>query len=158
MRGRAPAAAAALLALALTACGGGGGGEEDGGPSTEPSQTAVGSGGLAEDADPAPPGDGLPDEMVPPEELTPSGGEFTEEQQEYLTERVPRGVDPAAILELGTETCDRIGYLDRHDPEAAAEALRSGELPDAEAAIEHLCPEYADLLAEAAGGAAGGEE
>ncbi len=93
--------------------------------------------------------------MVPPEELAellPSGAEFTEEQREYLTERVPRGVDPAAILELGTEICDRLGYLDRHDPEAAAEALRGGELPGAEAAVEHLCPEHAGLLDETAGG------
>ncbi|MGK5529806.1 hypothetical protein [Streptomyces sp. URMC 129] len=139
------AAAAAALALSLTACGGGGGGGDDAAPPDPSASPSVEGqdGGSGEPTD-----DGIPDETVPTDELTPPEGEFTEEQQEYLADRVPEGADPAAVLELGTEACDRLGYLDRHDPGAIPEALAEGEIPNAEAAVEHLCPEYADLLAE----------
>lgn len=91
-------------------------------------------------------------DAVPRDELTPAGGgSFTEAEKDYLEGRVPEGSDPAAILQLGEEACDRVGYLERHDHEAAVSALRDGEIDNAEAAIENLCPEYRDLWAEASG-------
>ncbi|RBM15873.1 hypothetical protein [Streptomyces sp. PT12] len=149
---------AAALALALTACGGGDDGDGDDGAA--PTAPASASASEPEDEDAPGPGpedeqeeadDGIPDETVPTDALTPPEGEFSEEQQGYLTDRVPEGVDPGAILDLGAETCDRIGYLERHDRAAAVAALRDGEIPDAAAAVEHLCPEYAELLTEARG-------
>ncbi|RKN12140.1 hypothetical protein [Streptomyces radicis] len=146
-------------ALALTACGGGDGGGGDGDGDDGAAPTAPASASASDGAAPGPApedeqeeaDDGIPDETVPTDELTPPEGEFSEEQQGYLTDRVPEGVDPGAILDLGAEACDRIGYLERHDREAAVAALRDGEIPDAEPAVEHLCPEYAELLTEARG-------
>jgi hypothetical protein len=170
--------AAALLAVAvlLTACGGSGDGdaaaEPDAPVSTSPSASPDTSPdtsptGAATDAPPdeespsgadSPPGEEPGDDSrepaddpPSPDEPLPPEGEFTDEQQEYLDGRMPGGADPGAILELGTEACDRLGYLDRHDPEAAVTALRAGDIPGAEEAIAHLCPQYADLLSEAQG-------
>ncbi|TDC24184.1 hypothetical protein E1265_10475 [Streptomyces sp. 8K308] len=141
---------AAAVVVSLAACGGG---SDDGGtagteqPAVE--ATASSESPASQDPETSPEADGIPDETVPEEELTPAEGEFSEEQREYLADRVPRGVDPAAILEVGDEACYRIGYLERHDRAGALRALRDGEIPNAEAAVEHLCPEYAELLAEA---------
>ncbi|MGP3969047.1 hypothetical protein [Streptomyces sp. 6N223] len=142
---RALAAATLAAGLLLAGCGGGGGDEK------EEAAAAETPGAGAEAAVPGEPGaaDGIPDETVPTEELTPPEGAFTREQRAYLTDRVPVGADPAAILLLGAEACERIGYLERHDPDGVVAALRDGEIPDAGAAIEHLCPEYADLWAQA---------
>ncbi|RKN45917.1 hypothetical protein [Streptomyces hoynatensis] len=170
MSGRARRAALPLLVAVLgllAACGGGGdgGGEggadgghpegaatapaEPGGPAEGESPGADAGGGTA---------DGVPDETLPEDELTPAEGEFTEEQREYLAGRVPEGVDPNAILALGSEACERVGYLARHDPQGAAAALREDEIPGAAEAVAHLCPEYADLLDEAGRGDAAGDE
>jgi hypothetical protein len=92
----------------------------------------------------------------PPAGEAPSGG-LTAEQRAFVTElsdtpEVPAGTDPAAVLEIGTEACERLGYLDRHATgEEITGALRDGEIPQAEAAIENLCPEYGDLLDQARG-------
>ncbi|WP_412795340.1 hypothetical protein [Streptomyces sp. MS19] len=158
-------------ALLLTACGGGGDDSTDGG---ERAAGSAGPSASASEAAPEPAPDGGTDEnaggegdgdgdgtddtatadtpTVPDDELAPPGGEFTEEQQEYLTDRVPEGVDPGAILDLGTEACDRLGYLQRHDPASIEAAVRDGEIPGAEDAVAHLCPEYADLLPDTTGG------
>ncbi|MGW0983257.1 hypothetical protein ACWD33_20815 [Streptomyces xiamenensis] len=86
-----------------------------------------------------------------------SGGGLTAEQRAFVTELsgspdVPAGTDPAAVLEIGTEACERLGYLDRHATgEEITGALRDGEIPQAETAIENLCPEYGDLLDQARG-------
>ncbi|MGP4110648.1 hypothetical protein ACTWP5_06995 [Streptomyces sp. 4N509B] len=136
-------AAAVGLALLVTGCSGGGeerAGEDGGGGAAEPAAATS-----------SPADDGIPEETVPTDELTPPAGTFAEEEVAYLTDRVPEGVDPGAILQLGQEACDRLGYLDRHDPDALVAALRDGEIPNAEPAVEHLCPEYADALAEATG-------
>lgn len=100
---------------------------------------------------PGVPEEGPAGDTVPVEELTPPAGDFSEEEKDYLTDRVPEGADPAAILELGSEACDRIGYLERNVPGGAGPALRDDDIPGAEAAVENLCPEYADLLAGARG-------
>lgn len=59
---------------------------------------------------------------------------------------MPRGTEPAAILEAGQAACDRIRTTAGADREAAVSALRSGEIANAEAAVEHLCPKYRPLL------------
>ena len=144
----------ALLAALLAGCGAGGGGEDSGADRSIPAVTPSGPGAAApEDGTNGDAGSeaagNLPEETLPEEELTPAEGEFTEEQREYLAGRVPRGVDPNAILALGTEACERVGYLARHDPEGAVAALREEEIPGADEAVSHLCPEYTELLEEA---------
>jgi hypothetical protein len=133
------AAAAATVAAAVALFGASGGNE-----STDDEPSGQQTTAVAGEAD-----DGIPDETLATDELTPAEGEFSDDELAYLTDRVPVGVDPAAILQLGLDACDRIGYLDRHEPDAVAEAVRDGEIPEAEGAVEHLCPEYADLLAGA---------
>ncbi|WP_062211976.1 hypothetical protein [Streptomyces sp. NBRC 109706] len=156
-RRRALLPVAALLLAALTACGGS---SDDASVDEVPAGDA--SAGASEatasppddaDSDRRPDGvdgvdgvDGLPEATLPADEIAPPEGEFTEEQSDYLAERVPVGVDPGAILDLGMEACDRLGYLSRHDPAAAAPAVEAGEIPGAEGAVEHLCPEHAELL------------
>ncbi|MBL1066640.1 hypothetical protein [Streptomyces sp. 7-21] len=143
----AAAAAAAALALLLAGCGSSGGAEAGGPAAAPPGEEQTPAGPQA----PAGEEDGMTGRTVPREELTPAEGSFTEEERDYLTGRVPEGTDPAAVLQLGTEACDRVGYLARHDRPAAVAALRDGEIPGAEDAIRHLCPEHTGLLEEALG-------
>ncbi|WP_103502886.1 hypothetical protein [Streptomyces sp. SM14] len=173
--GRGPvttAAAAALLALALlTGCGSGSddgdgdgaaGGSRDtaSSPSSEPDDGGEeprdeddpdgedpegggtdGTGNGSGDSSGADSGGGE-GEKVPEVPL-----EFTEEEEKYLeSQEVPTGTDPAAVMELGQEACDRIAYLARIAPETVADAVDEGEIPGAEDAVRHLCPEHADLL------------
>ncbi|MFB6815956.1 hypothetical protein ACFCV8_15595 [Streptomyces sp. NPDC056347] len=147
-----------VLTAALAACGSSSAGvpaadgsgaarEPLAAPSAGPATTAPGA--------PAPPrADERP--KVPVEQLTPATGSFTEKQREYLTDRVPRGMDPAAVLQTGQETCDRLRYLVKADRDVAVGAIVTGEIPDAEAAIEHLCTQRRDLLREASRGYADG--
>lgn len=153
-RGRsAPRAAAPALALLVAAALAGCGGSSDGEDASERSADA----GRFASSDESPPpeepaepaDDGVPDETLPEEELAPPEGEFTEEQREFLVERVPSGVDPGAVLDQGTAACERLGYLSRHAPEAIPDAVAEGEIPEAEAAVAHLCPEHAELLSPA---------
>jgi hypothetical protein len=83
---------------------------------------------------------------VPRSELTPATGSFDRKQKEYLVGRVPKGTDPAAVLAVGQETCERITRTAKVDRQAAVDALRSGEIGGAKAAITHLCPQHRDLL------------
>ncbi|MBB0243956.1 hypothetical protein FNQ90_07505 [Streptomyces alkaliphilus] len=121
--------------------GGKGQGERDGkgddrkGPAPEPDDGAEDAPSMGRIGQPAP-------DQAPAVEDRP----FSAEEREYLDGRVPRGADPAPILQAGLETCQRLGYLSRHDPEGAVEALREGEIPGAEEAVPTLCPEHRDLL------------
>lgn len=87
---------------------------------------------------------------VPKSELVPATGSFTKKQKEYLVDRVPRGTEPAAVLEAGQAVCNRITRTAKVDRKAAVSALKSGEIADPEAAVTHLCPKHKPLL-EAAG-------
>ncbi|MEU8570665.1 hypothetical protein AB0C51_20350 [Streptomyces pathocidini] len=87
---------------------------------------------------------------LPRSQLSPVTGSFTKPEKEYLVGRVPKGTDPVAVLETGQETCERIARTVRHDRAAVIGALRAGEIPGAEDAVRHLCPEHEPLL-EAAG-------
>ena len=95
----------------------------------------------ADEANRIPPGP-----KVPKSELTPATGTINEKEKEYLTDRVPKGVDPAAILEAGQEACDRITSLAGRDRKAAVAAIKSGEITGARDAITQLCPEHKPLL------------
>lgn len=161
LRRGALAAAAALTAAALLAgCGGGDSGDSgdkasprDGGAQERIDASEhhpPGSGGAPGlEESPARQEDGSVSDTESVADLKPPNGEFTKKEEAYLTDEVPKGADPVAILEEGREACDRIGYLARHDRAAALKALRDGEIPEAEKAVDTLCPEHADLLAEA---------
>lgn len=87
---------------------------------------------------------------VPRAELTPATGSFTGKQREYLVDRVPRGYEPAAVLEAGQAACQRLTRTVKVDRKAAVSALRSDEIAGAKDAVLHLCPKHRPLL-QAAG-------
>lgn len=99
----------------------------------------------AEEASPAATGP-----RTPPDEIAPATGTFTKEQKDYLADRVPKGMDPAAVLETGQETCDKLRYLVRADRDTAVGAIATDEIPDAADAVAGLCPQHQDLVDEAA--------
>ncbi|MBV7671694.1 hypothetical protein STHAL_19800 [Streptomyces halstedii] len=168
MRRPALACAAVVLATAaLAACGSSGdgpataGGTPSGPAASAPSAPAPAVAGPsgAPDGDPA--GEDAPEAgpadaeasalpKVPADEITPATGTFSKPQKEYLTDRVPRGMDPAAVLQTGQETCDRLRYLVKADRDIAVAAIVTGEVADAEPAVAHLCPRHQDLVDEAA--------
>lgn len=152
-------AAAVLLtgAVVLTAgCSGGGDGTDaKKHPSGAASSPSTGKDG--EQGPPAP-NEGMEDgggekgdgggeaPKVPTDELSPATGTFGTKEKKYLVDRVPKGTDPAAILEAGTAACERIGTVADADRRAVISALKTGEIANAEPAVEHLCPEYEPLL------------
>lgn len=90
---------------------------------------------------------GTPTPSLPPLEVgelpvaEPSEGQA----EDYLADRVPEGVDPAAILEAGVEACNRMYYLEAVDPDVLAEALAGDEGQQGWIdAVEHLCPDLAE--------------
>ncbi|MFE9848659.1 hypothetical protein ACFYPN_07575 [Streptomyces sp. NPDC005576] len=93
---------------------------------------------------------------VPSAGLTPATGTFTKKEKEYLTDRVPRGMDPAAVLQTGQETCDKLDFLVKADRRIAVGSIVTGEVPDAAPAVAHLCTGHQDLVDEAALGYADG--
>jgi hypothetical protein len=94
--------------------------------------------------------------MRPDAELTPATGSFTAKEKSYLHDRVPADTDPAAILQLGQEACQRVAYTARHDRDAAIGAVITGDIPGAKDAIEPLCPDQLPVLRAARGGFADG--
>ncbi|MYQ55621.1 MULTISPECIES: hypothetical protein [unclassified Streptomyces] len=162
MRRAALAGAAVAFATAvLAACGSSGdgpataGGTPSGPAASAPAVTgpAVTGPSGAPDGDPAggPEDAETPDlPKVPADEITPATGTFSKPQKEYLTDRVPQGMDPAAVLQTGQETCDRLRYLVKADRDIAVAAVVTGEVADAEPAVAHLCPRHQDLVDEAA--------
>ncbi|WP_030330904.1 hypothetical protein [Streptomyces sp. NRRL B-1381] len=87
---------------------------------------------------------------TPSDAITPATGTFTKQQKNYLEDRVPEGMDPAAVLQTGQETCDRLRYLVKADRDTAVGAVATEEIPDAAAAVTGLCPQHQDLVDEAA--------
>ncbi|WP_228978773.1 hypothetical protein [Streptomyces sp. DH12] len=169
---RRPAAATLLLAAVLTAtgCSSGGGSDAARGAGATPSASAP----ALSDAErvareqegattPPPPAPGAsapagprasaPAGPVRPDaSLTPATGSFTPREKEYLSGRVPRSVDPAAVLDVGKESCQRIERTARHDRDAAVAAVIAGDVRDAADAVTHLCPEQRPVLDAAKGG------
>lgn len=137
------ATAATVLALLLAGCSGGDDGDDDAAAKSPASQQE----GDRAPKDPGPEAekdDGT--EKVPEAGLEPAEGEFSEKEKTYLKDRVPEGVDPAAILEAGEEACAKIESAAATDEKLAREAIRSGDIANAEDAIHTLCPQYEDLL------------
>ncbi|MGW8887012.1 hypothetical protein [Streptomyces sp. NPDC055749] len=93
---------------------------------------------------------------VPADRITPATGSFTKKQKEFLVDRVPEGMDPAAVLQTGQETCDKLRYLVKVDRDTAVGAIVTGEIPDAPDAVAHLCTQYQELVDEATLGYADG--
>ncbi|MFD6425915.1 hypothetical protein [Streptomyces sp. NPDC060198] len=115
------------------------------------SGTSKAPGAFGADAEP-----GATGPKVPSAELTPATGTFTKKEKEYLTDRVPKGMDPAAVLQTGQETCDKLDFLVKADRRIAVGSLVTGEVPDAAPAVAHLCAGHQDLVDEAALGYADG--
>ncbi|MDX3062047.1 hypothetical protein ABZV68_04445 [Streptomyces clavifer] len=158
-------AVVALATAALAACGSSADGGKEAAADGTPSAAAVSAPAVAGPAaEPSgssgPSGPDTGTTSAPPKEpasgITPATGSFTEKQKEYLTDRVPKGMDPAAVLQTGQETCDRLRYLVRADRDIAVGAVLTGEVADAKPAVTHLCPRYQDLVDEAALGYADG--
>ncbi|MFJ5217096.1 hypothetical protein ACIP98_20530 [Streptomyces sp. NPDC088354] len=169
-------AAAVLVtaaAVLLTGCssgsdgpgGSGGSGTKDaarGGSApaaTAPATASTGSAGAT--SAPSAPADPASDTVpsgpkVPQGELTPVTGSFTKKEKAYLTGRVPKGTDPAAVLQLGQETCDRIASVARIDRDAAIGGIITGQIGGANGAVTHLCPKQEDILRAAETGFADG--
>ncbi len=93
-----------------------------------------------------------PQNAVPDAELTPATGSFTKKEKKYLSGRVPKGIDPAAILQAGQDVCDRLAYTAKIDRNAAVGAVIAGDIKGADAAVNGLCPDLGPLLAATRGG------
>lgn len=79
----------------------------------------------------------------------PATGSFTEEQEVYADGQVPKGIDPAVIVEAGEEACKKVAWIASVDEKAAVQALADDEINNAPRAIRHLCPEFKPLLKKA---------
>ncbi|MCX5375754.1 hypothetical protein [Streptomyces sp. NBC_00091] len=150
---RRSAAAAALLAaaLTLTACGSPDAGKADA-EAAKPKPPAASPVPDPADAPAAPsagPSAKPTGPVLPDAKLTPKTGSFKANEKQYLSGRVPEKTDPAAVLQTGQETCQRVERTAKRDKDAAAAAIISGEVTGAKDAITHLCPEQKPVLAAA---------
>lgn len=129
-----------------------------GGSAPAATASATGSAGPAAPAAPTDPAsDAVPSgPKVPQDELTPVTGSFTKKEKAYLTGRVPKGTDPAAVLQLGQETCDRIASVAEVDEDAAIGGIITGQIGGAKGAVIHLCPKQESILKAAETGFADG--
>ncbi|MEV0490117.1 hypothetical protein [Streptomyces atratus] len=154
-------AAVVVLTAALAACGSSSDGNhrEAGGTKPSAAESPVAGPAAAPDAG-ASAGPSAKKTSEPPklptDELTPATGSFTRKQKEYLVDRVPKGMDPAAVLQTGQETCDKLSYLVKVDKDTAVAAIVTGEVAGAKPAVAHLCPGHQDLVDRAALGYADG--
>ncbi|MCD9901546.1 hypothetical protein LUR56_19750 [Streptomyces sp. MT29] len=147
-------AAVVMTVAALSACGSSADGN---GPSaTTPTTPAAPAPPTASTTgEPAAPGPSAPaataeGPKTPSDGITPATGTFTKKQREYLEDRVPKGMDPAAVLQTGQETCEKLRYLVKVDRDTAVGAIATEEIRDAPAAVAGLCPQHQDLVDEAA--------
>ncbi|WP_338673501.1 hypothetical protein V1460_10610 [Streptomyces sp. SCSIO 30461] len=155
--------AAALIALlALTGCSSDGDTETK--AKAKPTQSAAGKpAATTPDSQSSPAPEATKDSaskgpVLPDAKLTPATGTFTTKEKKYLSGRVPVDMDPAAVLQTGQETCQRIERTAAHDKNAAIGAIIAGDLPEAEAAIKQLCPKQRPLLDAAETGFPGGTQ
>ncbi|MET9383107.1 hypothetical protein ABZY09_19050 [Streptomyces sp. NPDC002928] len=164
------ALAALLLLPLLAACGSGGGQHTEAAGSTPhpaasaaPSPSSSGSSPSGSSSVAAQSSEGSsevssqgsslgPKNTVPDDQLTPATGSFTKKEKKYLSGRVPKGTDPAAILQAGQETCDRLAATAKIDRDAVVGAIVAGEIAGAEDAVNGLCPDLKSLVQDAEGG------
>ncbi|MEV4946714.1 hypothetical protein [Streptomyces sp. NPDC053755] len=151
---RRPAAAAAVVAalIALSACSSSGDDKADGRPTAGPSRAAAVPDRQTEVAPTGPTPSASRGPVVPDSELKPVTGSFTKDQKSYLSGRVPKDTDPAAVLQTGQESCQRLERTAKRDKDAAVGAIIAGDIKDAEATVAHLCPAQKPLLATASTG------
>ncbi|MBD0736685.1 hypothetical protein [Streptomyces sp. CBMA29] len=162
-RARFAAAVVIVTTAAAVLAGCGGGGHPDAardratpaGERPASSAPAIGPDGTAEPSASASAGSGgsggangatAKESTLPRSQLTPATGTFTDQQKSYLVGKVPKGMDPAAVLQTGQESCDRIANTADASPKLAKEAIADGEIADAKDAITYLCPKYKSLL------------
>jgi hypothetical protein len=134
---------------ALAGCGSSGGHKTASAPAAphataeRPAASAPGIGpdGTAEPGPAA--GDGR---TVPKAQLTPATGTFTDPEKDYLVGKVPYGMDPAAVLQTGQNSCERVANTAGENPAAVRRAIKDGEIAYARDAITYLCPSYRGLL------------
>ncbi|MFF5704851.1 hypothetical protein ACFY7H_20435 [Streptomyces sp. NPDC012794] len=150
---RRSAAAAVLLAaaLTLTGCSSADDGRAGAARTADPKPPAPSSVPDPADATTGPTAAAPPDAkptgpVLPDAKLTPKTGSFKENEKKYLSGRVPEKTDPAAVLQIGQETCQRVERTAKRDKEAAAAAVISGEVTGARDAITLLCPEQKPVL------------
>ncbi|MCX4528200.1 MULTISPECIES: hypothetical protein [unclassified Streptomyces] len=150
---RRSAAAAVLLAAALTLTGCGSDGDKaDPAAAAKPKPPAASS--VPDPADSPAASAAAPDAkptgpVLPDAKLTPKTGSFKPNEKQYLSGRVPEKTDPAAVLQNGQESCQRVERTAKRDKDAATGAVIAGEIPAAKDAITHLCPEQKPILAAA---------
>ncbi|MFI6858410.1 hypothetical protein ACIBKZ_00685 [Streptomyces sp. NPDC050421] len=150
-------AAVIVMTAALAACGSSSDGDTEKAAGAGPAAASgpvAGSGSPSSTGPQASPTSETP--KIPQSELTPATGSFSKKQKEYLVDRVPEGMDPAAVLQTGQETCDRLTYLVKVDRDTAVGAIVTGEIADAKPAVEHLCVRHKDLVERASRGYADG--
>ncbi|WP_328535642.1 hypothetical protein [Streptomyces sp. NBC_00344] len=150
---RRPAAAAAVLAalIAVSACSSSSGSSHDNaaGASHSPAPTrSIPDPETETGPDPSP----SKGPVLPDARLTPATGSFSKKDKAYLSGRVPKNMDPAAVLQTGQETCQRVARTAEHDKDAAVGAVIAGDIPDAKAAITLLCPAQKPVLKAAEAG------
>lgn len=146
-------AAAVLLAaaLTLTACGSGGDDKADADPA-KPKPPASSAAPDPADAPAASPDAKPTGPVLPDAKLTPKTGSFKANEKQYLSGRVPEKMDPAAVLQTGQESCQRVERTAKRDKDAATGAIVAGEIPGAKDAITYLCPEQKPILDAASKG------
>ncbi|MEW2416797.1 hypothetical protein AB0953_24135 [Streptomyces sp. NPDC046866] len=151
---RRPTAAAVLLAaaLTLTACSSGGGPSDDSAAKPKPPAASSVPDPADASAAPAQPGAKPTQPVLPDAKLTPKTGSFKPNEKQYLSGRVPEKTDPAAVLQAGQESCQRVERTAKRDKDAATGAVIAGEIPGAKDAIPYLCPEQKPILDAAAKG------
>ncbi|MET9884391.1 hypothetical protein ABZZ20_14805 [Streptomyces sp. NPDC006430] len=151
---RRSAAAAVLLAaaLSLTACSSGGDGKADAAAKPKPPASSSAPDPADAPAAPASPGAKPTGPVLPDAKLTPKTGSFKPNEKQYLSGRVPEKMDPAAVLQTGQESCQRVERTAKRDKDAATGALIAGEIPGAKDAIPYLCPEQKPILDAASKG------
>ncbi|MDJ0379438.1 hypothetical protein [Streptomyces sp. G-G2] len=148
---RRSAAAAVLLAaaLTLTACSSDADPETAGGGKAKPPASSSVPDPADSASATAPPAAKPTGPVLPDAKLTPATGSFTDKEKKYLSGRVPEKMDPAAVLQNGQESCQRVQRTAKHDKDAAIGSIIAGEIPAAKDAIPALCPDQQPVLTAA---------
>ena len=88
----------------------------------------------------------------PKEALKAEEKNLTAAETEFVTVMNEPETYMGAVLEAGREVCDRLEYLSKVAPDILPAVLASGDIPNAEEAAAHLCPEFTPQLKEGTGG------
>lgn len=107
----------------------------------------------------------IPEQKVPdtPEEAVKAESKRLKKAESSFVEAVIKkegdteDIFPAAVSEVGQETCDRLNFLKKADAASIPAALASDELPETALAIKHLCPEFEGQLRKAEAGFGDGD-